>query len=118
MSPAVPLHQLRQPRVVVEMPLRQRHVDVPAFADRLAVVEGFQHGEEAGMLLQEPGQRVEVFRAVVAREPRPFREGAGGGPDRGVDILRTALGDLGQRFAGGGVLRGEGLARAGESGRR
>jgi hypothetical protein len=101
--------------VVVEMPLCERHVDVARLADRLAVVEGFQHGEETGMLLQEAGERVEVFRALMAGEPRPFREGAGGGLDRGVHILHRALGDLGQRFAGGGVLRGEGLARAGEA---
>jgi hypothetical protein len=55
--------KLRKARVVVEMPLCEGDVDVARLADRLAVVEGFQDGEEAGVLLQEPGQRVEVFRA-------------------------------------------------------
>ncbi len=33
--------------VVVEMPRDQRDIDVAALADRLAVVDGFEHGEEA-----------------------------------------------------------------------
>jgi hypothetical protein len=108
--------KLRQARVVVEMPLRQGHVDVAALADRLAVVEGFQHREEAGMLLQKAGQRVEVFRALMCPERRAhFGKARAAAFDGGVDILRRALGDLGQRLAGGGVLRGEGLARAGEA---
>jgi hypothetical protein len=38
--------------MVVEMSDRQRHVDVAAFADRLAVVHGLQHGEKALALLE------------------------------------------------------------------
>jgi hypothetical protein len=91
--------KLRQPRVIVEMALGERDVDIPAFADRLAIVEAFQHGEQAGMLLQEPGERIEVSGAVMAGEPGPFRESAGGGSDRKVDVLRTALGDIGQSLS-------------------
>jgi hypothetical protein len=38
---------LRPAGVIVEMPRDQRNVDVAALADRLAVVHGFQHGEQA-----------------------------------------------------------------------
>jgi hypothetical protein len=107
--------KLRQARVVVEMPLGEGDVDVARFADRLAVVEGFEDGEEAGMLLEKAGQRVEVARAGVAGELRPFREGAAGGGHGGVDIVGGALRDLGKGVAGRGVFRGEGLPRAREA---
>ena len=106
--------ELGEARVVVEMPGDKRDVDVAAFADRLAVVHRFQHGEQAGVFLDEARQGVEVLRALMRRQARPFRLGAAGGRDGGVDVLCAALRDLGKALAGGGVRRGEGVARLGE----
>ena len=106
--------QLGQPSVMVEMPLGQGDIDIAGLADRLAIVEGFQHREQAGVFLEQAGKGIKVFGACVAREPCPFRESLGCGGDRGVHIGGRALGDLGQLCPRGGVLRGKSLARRGE----
>jgi hypothetical protein len=54
--------------VVVEVAGDQRDVDVARLADRLAVVERLQHGEQAGVLLHLARERVEVARAAVAAQ--------------------------------------------------
>ena len=52
--------------VVDEVTDRERYVDVAAFADRLAVVEGFQHCKEARMALHRAADRVEDPCARIA----------------------------------------------------
>jgi hypothetical protein len=78
--------QLGEPCVVVEMALRQGDIDIARLADRFAVVERFQHREEAAVFLQQAGQRIEVFRAGVAGQLRPLGEGFCSGRYGGVDI--------------------------------
>jgi hypothetical protein len=50
------VQRLRPAGVVEEMADRQRHVDVAALADRLAVVDRFQHGEKALVPLHGRGR--------------------------------------------------------------
>ena len=107
--------QLGQTGVVIEMPGDQGHVDVARLADRFAVVQGFQNGEQAGLFLHKAGEGIQDLGALVAGQPRPFRLGAAGGGDGGVQIGGGALGDLGQHLAGGGVAGFKGLAGRGES---
>ena len=97
--------------VMVEMPGDERHVDVARLADRLAVVEALQHGEEALALLDEPGERVEVLRPLMAgkRGPGGLRRARGG--DGRVDVGRRPLRDAGDRRAGRGVADVEQFAR-------
>ena len=60
--------ELVGPAGVVEEPGRdERHVDVAALLDRLAVVEALGDGELAGALLHEPGDAEQVLAAVARR---------------------------------------------------
>ena len=63
--------------------------------------------DEVGELEQQvlPLERLDLA-------PRPF-EGAASGGDRAVDVLRVALGDRRQQFAGGGIVGLEALAGGG-----
>ena len=54
------VHQLRHARVIIEMPDRQRHIDVAAFADRFAVIQRFHHGKQAGVFLQQTGNSIKI----------------------------------------------------------
>ena len=77
--------------MVVEMSLGERHVDIAGFADRFAVIEDFEHRKQAGVLLQQAGQRIDVARAPVTAQSLPFWLGAAGGFDGCVHV---ALGGL------------------------
>ncbi len=85
---------------------RERNVDVSGFFDRLAVVDGFEHSELAGALLQDPRDPVQVFGPFRARHrpPGPL-EREPRGPDGPVDIGGASHGDLCYRFLGGRVHR-------------
>ena len=65
------LHQLRPAGVIVEVAGDQRDVDVARLADRLAVVQRLQHGEQARVLLDLAGNGVEIAGADVARRVFP-----------------------------------------------
>jgi hypothetical protein len=52
--------------MMIEMARHQRHVDVAAFADGLAIVHGFENGEEALALLDVAGKGIEMFGALKA----------------------------------------------------
>jgi hypothetical protein len=108
------VQQLGPAGVVVEMPRHKRHVDVAALADRLAVVERLQHGKQAGALLHMAGQRIEVARALVARQRSPGGLGGAGGSNGGGDIIGTALTDQGQELPGGGLRVSNRSCRRGE----
>ena len=97
--------------VVEEVGGDGRDVDVARLLDRLAVVDRLQHGELAAALLDDPGDPVEVLRALAPGHPRPDAGvGPAGGLHRGVDVGLVGLGDLGQHLLGGGADRLERLA--------
>ena len=60
------VQRLRPAGMVDEVADGQRHVDVAAFADRLAVVERFQHREEALVALHGAADGVEHLGALEA----------------------------------------------------
>ena len=81
--------QLVGPAGVVEQVRRRRgHVDVAGLPDRLAVVEGLQHGQLTGPLGHHPRDPVEVLGPLRARHRAPhlFVRAAGRG-DGPVDVL-------------------------------
>ena len=82
------LDQLGPAGVMVEVAGDQRDVDVARFADRLAVVQRLQHGEEALVLLHLAGERVEIARALMARRA-PTR------PAKALRAAATARVDVG-----------------------
>jgi hypothetical protein len=88
--------------VVVEVARHQRHVDVAGLADRLAVVERLEDGEQAAVLLHLAGERVEVAGAAVAAQRPPGRLRPPRRRHRRVDLLGAAW-----------VKRASGLAVAG-----
>jgi len=107
------LQLVRPPGVVEEVRGDQRYVDVARLLDRLAVVDRLQHRELARALLDDPGDPVEVLRALGARELRPdLVVGLAGGLDGAVDVGGVRLGDLGEHLLGGRVDRLEGGAPA------
>jgi len=61
--------------VVVEVAGDERDVDVAGLADGFAVVEGFEDGEAAGVLLDLAGEGVEIAGSLVAGEGLPGGEG-------------------------------------------
>ena len=91
---------------MVEVARHQRHVDVARLADRLAVVERLQHGEEARVLLHEARERVEHLRALEAGLRAPLRRTRlAAAVDRSVDIFALFHRERRQHFAVGRVLR-------------
>ena len=107
--------KLRQPGMVIEMPGDQRHVDVAAFADGLAIVHRFQHGQKPRVFLHKPGQRIQVSGPLMPGKPRPFRLRAAGCGNGRVQVFGRALRHLGQHLGRRGVLRLKRLARFGEA---
>src|SRR5690606_7383545 len=69
------LEMLGPAGMMVEVPGRERDVDVTALADGLAVVEALEHGEEAGMLLDGAGEGIEIARPLIAGKRAPGGEG-------------------------------------------
>ncbi len=84
---------------------RQRDVDVARLADRLAVVEAFEHGELAGTLLHDAGDPEKVFGPLGTGHRTPDHLlGAPGGLDGPVDVFDAGRRDLRQHLLGGRVL--------------
>ena len=102
---------LRPAGVVDEVAHGKRHVDVAALADRLAIVDRFQHREEARVALHAATDRVENARPLVAAGILPFRGRAGRCGDGRIDVGRRGFRDLGQCFAGRRLHDLEALAR-------
>ena len=76
------LEELRPAGVVIEVAGDERDVDVAGLANRFAVVEALEDGEQPRVLLDGPRQRVEMPRARVAGEGGPAGERRQGGRDR------------------------------------
>ena len=93
------IEKLRPPRVMIEMPGDERDIEITGLADRLAVVEALEHGEQPGMFLHRARQGVEVARPGVAGEARPGGQGRTRGGDGGVHIRCAGLDDPGERGA-------------------
>ena len=94
------LDQLRPAGVVVEVARDEGDVDVARLADRLAVVDGFEHRQEARMLLHLARQRVEEGRALVPGPVRPALERRARRRDGLVDRLLAGGRQAGDRLAG------------------
>ena len=107
---------VRPAGVVEEMRGDEGQVDVAAFLDRLAAVHRLEHGEFPGLLLEQAGDAVEIFRALAAGHfpPDGFLRPAGG-LHRAVDVGGAGGGDVGELLFVRGIDRGEGPARLGES---
>ena len=92
--------------VVEEVRGDGRDVDVARLPDRLAVVDRLQDGELAAALLDDPGDPVEVLRALAARHRAPDPVvGLAGGLHRAVHVGVVRLRDLGEDLLGGRVDR-------------
>src|SRR6266540_115001 len=99
--------------VVEEVRGGQRHVHVARFLDRLAAVDGLEHRELAGALLEDPRDAVEVLGPLGAGGLGPDSGvGRAGGAHRQVHVLLAGLGDLRQRLLRGRVHRLEMALRA------
>ena len=99
--------------VVEEVRRCERKVDVARLADRLAAVERLEHRELARALLEDARDSVDVLGPLGRRPGRPaVLEGVAGSADRGVDVLGTAVRDLGQLLLAGRADGGVELAGA------
>ncbi len=107
-------HQLRHPGVIVEMPLGKGDVDVAAFPDRLAVIKGFEHGEQPRMFLQQPRNGVEEPCPARPTQRLPSRLRCPCGGNGRVDIGLRRLRERGQNFARGRIAAVKTCSRIGE----
>src|SRR6266516_4486733 len=96
-------HELRPTGVIVEVTRHERDIDVARLADRLAIVERLQDGEQARMLLYLARQGVEVACAHVPRRRAPLLEGGAGYRDGGIHIGAVGRGNLCQDLASRGI---------------
>jgi len=81
-----------------------RQVHVAAFLDGLAAVHGFEHGQLAGLLLDDAGDAIEIFAALATGHPAPdLLVSAARGFDGQVHVRRGAQGNLAQLRFGGGI---------------
>ena len=92
--------QLGPAGVVIKMPGDQGNIDVAAFADRLAVIQGFNDSEQPRVFLDRARQGVEVARPRRAAKagPRPLRRTRR--VNGGINITRSALCQGRQFFPG------------------
>ena len=108
------LHQLRHAGVVIEMPLRQRHIDITRLTDRLAVVQYLQHGKEPRVFLQQPRQRIDMTRPAMAAQLLPLPLRFSRGLHGAIDIALRRLRQAGQNLSRCRVGAVETRARRGE----
>ncbi len=87
-------HHLGPACMVIEVTGDERNVDVTGFADRLAVIHAFQHGQKTLALLNMARDGIEIFGALIARKFGPFAESGAGGIHRLIDIFRIAADDF------------------------
>src|SRR5207248_6434975 len=85
--------ELRPPRVMVEMPGDERDIEITGLADRLAVVEAFEHGEQPRVLLDGPRHSVEMPRPGMPGERGPRAQCLARRGYRGIHVRRAGLGD-------------------------
>jgi hypothetical protein len=78
---------------------------------RLAVIEAFQHGEQAAVLLDAAGHCVQVAGPAVPPDGHPFLERIGGSRHRAIDVGLIAVRHPGQALAGGRVAAVEVVTR-------
>ena len=71
---------------VAEVVGGERNVDERGFADRLAVVERFDHGETSGVFIDEIGDLQKKGGALLRGLGGPGGEGGAGGGDGTVDV--------------------------------
>src|ERR1019366_8980285 len=86
------LQELRPAGMVIEMPRHQRNVNVATLADGLAVVHRLKNRQQAGMLLHQPRDGIQVARAGMRSERAPSRRRSPRGLDRSINVRLRALG--------------------------
>ena len=99
--------QLRPAGVVIEVAHRQRHINVAALADGLAVVQRFEHGKQTRMLLQAAGQGIQELGTLVPAQRSPCWPGGLGRLHGSINFLDRGLRNLGQGLAVGRVDAGK-----------
>ena len=100
------LHELRPTGVMVEVPGHQRDIQGAGLPDGLPVVHALQHREEPPVLLDPPGQGVQVPRPAMGAQGPPARLS---GPSRLHGGGHVGLGALEHRGDG---LSGHVLAQS------
>ncbi len=99
--------------VIKEMGGDHRQIEIAAFLDGLAAVDGFEDGQFAEFFLDEAGNAEKVFAPFASRHFAPdIFVGAAGGLHGSIDILGAGAGEFGKFFFGGGVDGVEVLAGA------
>ena len=104
------VEQLRPAGVVIEVSRDERNIEITRFADRLAVVQCLEHGQQARMFLHGARECIEMARATMSAERLPFRKRVACGFHGGIDIGVSALRDFLQQRSGGRIPDGEGVA--------
>ncbi|MCY1295628.1 hypothetical protein D9M70_449760 [compost metagenome] len=88
----------------------KRDIDVAGFADRLAIVDRLDDGDQTRMALDHAGECIEMPRPGMTRKLRPGSLRLAGGGNRIVDVLGAAERNFRQELARGRLARVERLA--------
>src|SRR2546430_4251198 len=75
---------------MVEVSGDERDVEIAGLADRLAVVQAFEHREQPRVLLDGARQRVEMTRPGMSGQRRPRAERVARGGHRGIYLRRRS----------------------------
>ncbi len=97
--------------MVVEVAGHQGNVEIAGFPNRLAVVHALQDREQPRVLLERPGDGVEVSGPRRTPELPPRLGGGARSRHRPIHVLVAGLGDIGEAFPRGGVPGREDLSR-------
>ena len=77
--------------VVIEMARDKGDVGITAFTDGFAVVQRFQHRQEARVLLYMAGDGIKNLGAFIARFRGPLGLRRARGGNGGIDVTRAGL---------------------------
>ena len=100
-----PFEQLRPARVVIKMSRHQRDINVAALANRLSIVNRFEHRKPPRMFLYLSGNRVQIARPRMRRQSLPHRQSYACRPHRRINVRRAPLCHFRNLFSRRGIRR-------------
>src|SRR5579884_3222239 len=89
--------------MIIEMARYQWNIDIACLTNRLAIVQRFQHSQQARMLLNMPSNRVKIASAQVSWRLAPAFKGLSCRRYSLLYILAIPRSNLGEFFSGRGI---------------
>ena len=96
-------HELGPTGMIVKVAGNQRDIQVAGLADRFAIIQRFQHGQEARVFLDVTGNSIQVASAHMSWRLAPAFECCARRRHGRIDIGTIGSSDLCQRFTRRGI---------------